>query len=205
MSESRVPSGPDGYRIVLPQGWTQLDVRADINATVAGALAGIPFERAPRDDRARLRAAIEGRLRTAIADAKKVDAYALYVCLQGMRGIAIPASFVIGQATDFSGGGPEGDVLAQLLTAPGAQPVVIDGSDGVRTESVATGVDEASGQRMPARQLTYVLPVPNSTDWLLAVFDVIGDETADEQGQALIGALLMLFDAVMSTFRWQFA
>jgi hypothetical protein len=128
----------------------------------------------------------------------------MYVCLQGMHGMAIPASFIVGEATDFSGGGPEKEVVAELLTAPGAQPVVIDGSDGVRTESNTVGADEPTGQQVPARQVVYTVPVPDSSEWLVVVFDVVSDDTADENAVMFVRALIMLFDAVMSTFRWQF-
>lgn len=195
--------GPGGYRLILPDGWAQLDVRRDVDVTVAEALAQVPFDGIPRDERPKRRAAIEGRLRQAITNARKVDAYAMYIPLGGMHGMAIPASFIIGEATDFSGAGPEGEVLQQLLATPGAQPVVIDGSDGVRTESRTEGADELSGQVVPARQVVYTVPVPDSLEWLVVVFDVLSDEELEPDASMFVEALIALFDAVMTTFRWQ--
>jgi hypothetical protein len=197
--------GPDGYRLILPEGWTQLDVRQDVDTTVADALRLVPLDELPRDERPKRRAAIEGRLRQAIAGARRVDAFAMYLPLMGMHGTAIPASFVVAEATDFSGGGPEEEVLQQLLSAPGAGPVVIDGSDGVRTDTRTEGIDELSGQQIPARQIVYTVPVPDSLQWLLVVFDVVSDEDLDEEAALFVEALVALFDAIMTTFRWQFA
>jgi hypothetical protein len=196
--------GPDGYRVALPEGWVRLDVRADVGATVAAALAEISFESLPRDERPKRRAAIEGRLRQAIASAKRVDAYAMYLPLKGMHGTAIPASFIVAEATDFSGGGPQHDVLAQLLAAPGAQPVTVDGVEAVRTEAATSGVDEVSGQEVPARQIVYTIPVPDTLQWLLVVYDVIAGEQMSEEYAAFVDALVVLFDGIMSTFRWNF-
>ena len=201
---SRDRFGPDGYRLALPQGWVRLNVRESHDAVVAEALAEIDFDSLPRDERSKRRAALEGRLRLAIDKAKKIDAYAIYLPLKGMHGLAIPASFIVAEATDFSGGGPQADVLAQLLTDPGARPAIIDGSDAVRTESVTGGVDEMSGTEVPARQIVYTIPVPDTQQWLLAVFDVIAGEGESEQYVAFVDALIVLFDSIMTTFRWNF-
>lgn len=196
--------GPDGYRLVLPDGWIRLNVREDVEATVAEALAEISFESLPRDERAKRRAAIEGRLRQAIANAKRIDAYAMYLPIKGMHGLAIPASFLVAEATDFSGGGPVGDVLAQLLAAPGAQPATVDGVEAVRTAEATSGVDEETGREVPARQIVYTIPVPETAQWLVVVFDVIAGEAMSDEYAAFVDALVVLFDGIMTTFRWNF-
>lgn len=196
-------AGPAGYRLVLPRGWTQLDVRQDPDVTVAEVLAEVPLDDLPIDERPKRRAAIEGRLRSAISRARKVDTYAMYLAVQGMHGMAIPASFVVAEATDFSGSGPAEDVLDELLAAPNAVPVLVDGSDAVRTLSIASALDEASGQEVPAQQVVYTIPVPGSPQWLLVVFEVIAGDGMDDDYAALVNALIGLFDAVMTTFRWR--
>jgi hypothetical protein len=196
--------GPDGYRVVLPDGWIRLNVREDVDATVADALSDISFENLPRDERPKRRAAIEGRLRQAVANAKRIDAYAMYVPLKGMHGTAIPASFIVAEATDFAGGGPQEDVLAKLLTASGARPVTVDGVDAVRTEASTSGVDEPSGHEVPARQIVYTIPVPDTAQWLLVVYDVIAGAGMTAEYAAFVDALVVLFDGIMSTFRWNF-
>ncbi len=196
--------GPDGYRLALPQGWVRLNVREDIDAVVAEALADIDFSSLPRDDRPGRRAAVEGRLRLAVRNAQKIDAYAMYLPVKGMHGIAIPASFIVAEATDFSGSGPPEEVLAQLVTGPGATPAMLDGSAAVRTEAVTGSLDEPSGIEVTARQIVYTVPVPETFQWLIVVFDVLaGDGTSDEYA-SFVDALVMLFDGIMTTFRWNF-
>ena len=197
-------AGPDGYRLVLPNGWIRLNVRDDVDATVAEALAEISFDSLPRDERPRRRAAIEGRLRQAIANAKRIDAYAMYLPIKGMHGLAIPASFLVAEATDFSGGGPASEVLAQLLAAPDAQPVTVDGVEAVRTASATSGIDEETGREVPARQIVYTIPVPDTAQWLVVVFDVIAGEGMSDEYTAFVDALVVLFDGIMTTFRWNF-
>ena len=197
--------GPDGYRLVLPEGWIRLNVRGDVDKTIREAIAHSPIDTLPRDERPKRRAALEGRLRLAINNAKKIDAYAMYVPLKGMHGLAIPASFMVAAATDFSGGGPEQDVLDQLLSAPGAQPVVLDGSDAVRTESVVSGSDEDLEHEIQARQVSYTVAVPGTQEWLIVLFDVLLGDGSDEEYDKLVEALTFLFDSIMTTFRWQFS
>jgi hypothetical protein len=196
--------GPDGYRLALPDGWVRLNVRENVDAIIADALAEMDFGRLPRDERPKRRAAIEGRLRLAVENAKKIDAYAMYVPLKGMHGIAIPASFIVAEATDFSGGGPEDEVLGQLLIAPGAQSVMLDGSAAVRSESTTGGIDEVSGTKIPTRQIVYTVAVPNTVQWLVVVFDVVAGSGDSEEYTAFVDALVMLFDGIMTTFRWNY-
>jgi hypothetical protein len=196
--------GATGYRLIVPDGWVRLNVRDRVDDIVAGVLSEVSFDQVPRDERPKRRAAIEGRLRLAIDNAKKVDAYALYLPLRGMHGLAIPASFIVAEATDFSGGGPESEVLEKLLSEPGATPVVLDGTDAVRTESETTGLDETLGTQIAARQIVYVVPVPGSAEWLLVVYDVMSDEGSSAEYEQFLSALIALFDGMMSTFRWTF-
>jgi hypothetical protein len=196
--------GPDGYRVALPEGWVGLNVRENVDAVVAEALTGMGLDSLPRDERPKRRAAVEGRLRLAVENAKKIDAYAMYVPLHGMHGLAIPASFIVAEATDFSGGGPEEDVLGQLLNEPDAQLMVIDGSNAVRTQSTTEGRDEVSGTEVPARQVVYTVAVPDTPQWLVIVFDVIAGTHESDDYMLLVDALVMLFDGIMTTFRWNF-
>ena len=193
--------GPDGYRLVLPAGWVQLDVRQDLDKTIADVLTEMPFDGIPRDERPRRRATVEGRLRRAIAAARTVDAYAMYVPLKGMQGSAVPASFVVADATDFSGGPPH-EVLRQLLSSPDAQPVDVDGVEATRTETTTTGVDEPTETEVHVRQVVYTVPVPDSLQWLIVVYEIVIDERLDVEARNVVDALVTLFDAVMTTFRW---
>lgn len=124
--------GPDGNRLVLPEGWVRLNVRDYADRVVRAALESLSFDSLPRDERPRRRAAIEGRLRLAMDNAKKIDAFALYVPLGDMHGMAVPASFVVAEATDFASGGPESDVLMQLLAGPGATQALLVTLGGCR-------------------------------------------------------------------------
>lgn len=197
--------GAAGYRLVLPEGWVRLNVRDDKQATVDSVLAEIPLDSLPRDERAKRRVAVEGRLRAAIDNARKIDAYAMYLPLHGMHGLAIPASFVVAAASDLMGSGTDEQILEALMGSPGARPVVLDGSDAVRTETTNVTMDEASGIEVGAVQIVYTVHVPGTTEWLVVVYDVMTSDEPDEDYRQFVDALVALFDGIMSTFRWTFA
>lgn len=89
---------------------------------------------------------------------------------------------------------------------PGVREV--DGGIAARTETVVGRADPAAelpgiGDDLPVvddRQVTYTIPVPHRPGrWVVMSFSAISVPDADDR---LTDALVALFDAVMTTFRW---
>ncbi|MGN6608472.1 MAG: hypothetical protein ACTHMS_15865 [Jatrophihabitans sp.] len=190
---------PGAFRLALPAGWVRLDVRGDLDATVREAVESVRPPDLPRDEWAPRRAKLEGLLRTAAAGAASIDALGLYLPLGGMHGMSIPASFVVAEATQLAGGSVQ-EVLTALAAAPGAALASVDGEPSVRTDEVVTPARPSGGVEVPpTRRVAYVFPAPHSSRWLTVTCSVLAVE---EAAAPVVGALVTLFDAVMTTFRW---
>jgi hypothetical protein len=199
-----------GYTLVLPAGWRRIPVRHGSKAAIRTILDEV-FARQPdavagvsRDEVIRHRVQLEGRLTDMVRKARSSGGVDLYLPVEYVHGTAVPASFVVSQATlgQPDDGVPvdPAQVVAAFVAEPGdAAPAEVDGVACARTETVA-GPDP--GQEMPlgSRRVDYVVPVPGPAgQWLISTFSTVGD--GDPEGE-FAKLLVSLFDAIMLTFRW---
>ncbi len=140
--------------------------------------------------------------------------------VQPVDGYTPPVSIIESEVDDESEEAPE-QVIAQLLAD--ALPTrrdpddtglrEVDGGIAARTEQTVRRADVATelpgiGDDLPVvddRQVTYTIPVPHRPGrWVLMSFSAISrtDPEDPEAADRLTDALVMLFDAVMTTFRW---
>ncbi|MEU6826261.1 hypothetical protein ABZ921_37085 [Streptomyces atriruber] len=222
----RTAAAPRGYQLILPPEWARIPMRTGtdeaIRALVDDAFETLPAD-APRDKVGPYRRELERRLKDAVKEARKAEALDLYLPVERMHGIAVPASIVVSEmrfpdevAVDPSA------VSRRLLESPGrageATAAEVDGVRAVRTErTVAAG--EPGGGELDSRRVDYVFPVPGDPGrWLGVVFATLGvGEPADagdtgdagDAGDTSVADLaeytdlfVELFDAMMSTFRW---
>lgn len=123
----------------------------------------------------------------------------LYLPVEYIHGVAVPASIVVSRGTLGANGFINvPDILAQMAAgSPDASGVTVGNVAGVRFERAAGPTREAQGG---VRCVDYVLPVPDrSGNWLIATFSTLGVGSPDGPFTQL---LVKLFDAMMSTFRW---
>ncbi|MEW2387269.1 hypothetical protein AB0933_02785 [Streptomyces venezuelae] len=209
----RTATAPRGYQLILPPEWARIPMRTGteeaIRALVDDAFATLPAD-APRDKVGPYRRELERRLKDAVQEARKAEALDLYLPVERMHGIAVPASIVVSEmkfpdevAVDPSA------VSRRLLESPGrageATVVDVDGVSAVRTErTVAAG--EPGGGELASRRVDYVVPVPGDPGrWLGVVFSTLaeGVEEIESAEYAEYADLFVeLFDAMMCTFRW---
>jgi hypothetical protein len=199
-----------GYTLVLPAGWRRIPVRHGSKAAIRGILDEV-FARQPagvsgtsRDEVIRHRVQLEGRLTGMVRKARSSGGVDLYLPVEYVHGTAVPASFVVSQATlDAPADGSPVDpaqVMAYFVAEAGnAAPAEVDGVAGARTEAVAA---PDPGQEVPlgSRRVDYVVPVPGQpAQWLIITFSTAGD--GDPEGD-FAKLLVELFDAIVLTFRW---
>jgi hypothetical protein len=188
---------PGGYALVLPPGWIRVPVNGDPDKQLDEAIdRALPAD-LPRDEAARLKVKIKGRLLKAAADARDVGALDIYLPLEGMHGTAIPASFVVCEVP-VRPGQAEDEALRELA-GTGGEPVTVDGEQALRFDDVLAPDTLMTDVDVPSRRITYVVPVPGSPRWLTVSFSTVGDgEPAGEFAELLVA----LFDAIMTTFRF---
>ncbi|MFC8002966.1 hypothetical protein ACFUCH_03860 [Streptomyces olivaceus] len=203
----RTTTAPHGYQLILPPEWVRIPMRSGtdeaIRSIVEDAFATLPAN-APQDRIGPYRREMERRLHGAVKEARRAEALDLYLPLERMHGIAVPASIVVSEmkfpeqvAVDPSA------VAHRLLESPGREGetsvVEVDTVRGVRTERTVAA-DAPGGGELGSRRVEYVVPVPNDHGrWLGIVFSTLG---AGDPGDAIADLFVELFDAMMSTFRW---
>lgn len=182
---------PRGYTLLVPGGWKRIPVRHGTAEAIAEVVQNSAAED-PDDLRARLHAMVD--------DLRGSGGLDLYLPTEPVNGFVIPASFVVAEVS-FGAMEPldPAMLVASLARADGAEPVSVDGALGVRVERRAP---ESPGRGAPvaSRRIEYVLPVPQDPDrWLSVTFSVLTPDGADDE---TLDLLVELFDAIMSTFRW---
>ena len=194
-----------GYTVVLPPEWCRIPVRYGsskaVRAVVDEALKAVP-RNVPRDRIPPYRAELEGRLQTMVREARAKGGVDLYMPIGPVHGIPVSASFIVSEGA-VGTGGEEIDpatLVTFLATEDGSgAPVEVDGVPAVRTELVA-GAEPSAEVDAGSRRVDYIIPVPGAPDrWLLVAFSTLGAGSPDDE---LSSILVQLFDAIMSTFRW---
>jgi hypothetical protein len=155
----------------------------------------------PRDKIMPYRLELGRRLHGMVRQGRGKGALDLYLPVEYVHGVAMPASFIVSRGT--LGGGEllgASQVMATMAAeSPGAAPVTVDGVAGVRFERIAEP-GQLRDMRAVSRRVDYVLPVPGIPgDWLVIAFSALGDGRPEGQFTRL---LVELFDAIVSTFRW---
>lgn len=190
---------PNSYTLVLPPGW----IRVSLTGTVQQAVKDLTdrmFRSIARDEALDARTAVAAQLADMVRRAKADNGLDLYVPVEKIHGRTIAASFVVGgvmlpeQADGLESLAVVGDL------AKGGKPVEIDGEIGVRTERVEAA-DPAHKVDVDSRRVDYMFPVPgDGRRWLVVTFSTPGEGAPDDR---IATALVQLFDAMMTTFRWR--
>ena len=193
-----------GYAMVLPGGWRRIPLLHGTRRVVTDILDEV-FGRLPRnlsrDKVVPYRLELERRLQGMVRRARRQGALDLYLPVEYVHGVAVPASFIVSKG--MLGGGELLDasqVVATMMAESGdASPVTVNGVKGVRFERTAEP-DRTMKTPAASRRVDYVLPVPGIPgEWLVIAFSTLGDGRPEGQFTRL---LVELFDAIVSTFRW---
>lgn len=196
------------YSIVLPPGWRRIPVRSGskkaIREAVEDAFSGLPKD-APRDKIGPYRMEMERYLTGMVKDARTKGGLDLYLPVLPVYGAPMPASLVVADISEALR--PAGEVPdpAQAIAMFAADndhthPVTVDGALGLRIEKTGNASLDKGGE-FGTHQVDYVLSVPGTRDrWLAVYFATLGGGNRDDQVAALLTGL---FDAMMTTFRWE--
>lgn len=207
------------FFMVLPPGWARLPAREDdrreLADTVHEVIARALPDDLPRDRAEPLRQEMRKRLFATVVEAGDSGATAVWLPVQPVDGFTPPVSIIEAEVDDESEEAPE-QVIAQVLADalpdrhddhdPGIREV--DGGIAARTETVVRRADPAAelpglGEGLPVvddRRVVWTIPVPHRPGrWVVLSFSAISLPDTDER---LVDALVGLFDAMLTTFRW---
>ncbi|WP_327429106.1 hypothetical protein [Streptomyces sp. NBC_01236] len=191
---------PNSYSLVLPPGWRRIPLRYGTENAV-GRILDQAFAELPRDKVFTHRRDLEGRLWQQVRDAREADGLDLYLPVELLHGMSVPASILVSETRMPVAAGLDPRELALVVASSdsGREVVELGGAPAVRTERTA-GADPGRGIEFPSRRVDYQVPVPQDPQrWLTVAFSTVAAEDADGELSLLLADL---FDAVMTTFRW---
>jgi hypothetical protein len=190
---------------MLPPGWERVPLREGtdeaVKKIVDEAVRGLPDD-VPRDKLTAARMELTKRLRGSVRQARDNAGLDLYLPVREIHGTVVPASFLVAEfsLTSVVPLNPARVAERILGTTENAEETTVDGASGLRVDRIGRPhikqeIEHAS------RRVEYVLPVPRDPErWVVVGFGTVAD--GDPSGE-FADALVELFDAVMTTFRWR--
>jgi hypothetical protein len=190
-----------GYRLVVPNEWQKIPVQKGTDQAI-DAFLDRALARHGRDQVAQYRREMATRLKKLAAQARENAGVDLYLPL-GNRERNLPASFMVSFVEFGSLSAPDSRyVLDEVIsTTDGAVAIEFCGGSAIRAERVYAAAPER-GVDLPTRRVEYIVPVPGVKDsWLISSFSTVG---AGSPGDDISKLLCALFDAIMTTFAWNY-
>lgn len=193
-----------GYSIMMPAGWRQIPAGRESDRAIdeiANEVLGRMRGHVSRDKLAQHRAELKRRLSAVVAQARRAGAVDVYLPVQYIRGLVIPASIVVARGSLPAPEGISGAEMVALLAAQedGTTAATVGGTIAARREHVAAP-ESSLEVKARSRRVDYLIPVPETRDdWLIITFVTVGDGDPDSDFTKL---LVEWFDAVLATFAW---
>ncbi|WP_229703620.1 hypothetical protein [Streptomyces albiflavescens] len=159
----------------------------------------------PKDDIPKARLQLTKELKQTVRQARNSDGLTLYLPVERMHGMLIPASFVASEPLGAPAGNiePEAVLIDLARDAEEASARELDGTAAVRILQKLPA-DPDKGVEVPSWRVQYTVPITHSVpaQWLTFSFSTL---TTPDMDIEFTETLVELFDAVMTTFRWSYA
>lgn len=205
VESARVPSG---FNLVPPPGWDSIPLqsgtREALQRIVRKSVSQLPAG-FPKDDIPQARLRLTKELKQTVRQARNSNGLTLYLPVERMHGMLIPASFVASEPLGAPTGNsePEAVLLDLARDAEDASARELDGTAAIRTLQKLPAHPE-KGVEVPSWRVQYTVPIPHGvpTQWLTFSFSTLITPGMDIE---FTETLVELFDAVMTTFRWSYA
>jgi hypothetical protein len=193
------PLSPNSYTVVLPPGWIRVSLTGGVDDAVRD-IADRMFRHVPRDAFTDRRREMEDLLRDMVRRARAGNGLDLYLPVEPMHGRLVSASFVVGGVMlPDEIDAIESVALLGNLAADG-RIADVGGAPGVRTERIEAE-NPGQGGFAASRRVDYMVAVPgDDRRWITVTFSTPGGGAPDD---VVADALVQLFDAIMTTFRWR--
>lgn len=194
------------YRLALPPPWRRIPLDGSAESTIQQIVDDVAARHTPRevppDQVGPRKRELVRDLMAQVAQARDLGGLDLYLPLDQVHGYSVQASFVVNRvipdATMTADEVPQ--VMTSLLRDPGTGPVTLDDTVWVRRQrSVPRDGDDS----VDSVRVDYMTAVPGQARaWVLVSFSKAGPAILGPEGEA--DMLVELFDAIMTTWRWQY-
>ncbi len=196
------------YTIVGIPGWETLRLnnaeRAECDRRISQLVRQAVPDHLPRDRATPFRKELQRHFARLVEEARMAGASLICLPTQKMGDIAVPASYTVAEWQDSQATlGPD-SMFSQLQQGSEGNVSLahVDGQPALREDCVeAADPAEDPLATMAGRRISYTILSPKHTHrWMVFTFVTVGDGGPDGE---LADLLVRLFDAQMTTLRWQ--
>ncbi|MEV0218470.1 hypothetical protein [Streptomyces sp. NPDC050704] len=197
---SEFSSPPQDYNVIVPDGWFQLSLNPEERDRCIEALADLQFRGI--DNAPHLKKQFMRDLQKKAKDAYKVGGTELYLSTLTIGPVPLASSLLISvPAPDEWPECSDAEELAEHLadqeandSEVGVVELAVAGKAVRQRRREAPDPDSQMGNTLPTTSLTYYVPIPVTTRWLMLNFSTPVDPLADQ--------MVALFDTVAETLHW---
>jgi hypothetical protein len=192
------------FNLIIPGGWVHIPTtpglaqvrERSINAIVRQALP----DTLPRDKAGPWRRMLRKDLTDATDEAERQGARGLVLPVEEMHGMRLPGSLLLSVIEDSGDRQDPQEVLNEILAdaGPDGMALEIGGCPAARVSKIVDS--DRVKRKAPSVRVNYLVAAPDAPGvWGVLTFTVLsdGDVNADP-----VQAIVLLFDAVVSTLRW---
>ena len=205
MTRPRVRS----YRLALPPPWERISLRKGtqerVQQIVDDVAAAYTPKEVPPDQVGPKKRELVRAMMLQVKRAQDTGGVDLYLPLSDIHGFTVQASFVVSEVTPDANTTADEvpQVLASMLRDSAARPLTIDDTVWVRRQAMVPARDDQSA---PSTRVEYFTSVPGASRyWILSSFSKVGPPiTEPDDPEDKDDLLVSLFDAIMTTWRWQY-
>ncbi|MFI6428246.1 hypothetical protein [Promicromonospora sp. NPDC050880] len=204
--EARSGKPTDAWLMLLPPGWARFPTgegrERELDRAIEEVVLRALPDSMPRDKVEPFRRMLRDELYKNLSEARDAGTGAVYLPTEPMEGVQVPASIAEVEWVGEAGSDPL-QVVAAVLgdDYEDSDLVELDGRPGVRvvhTRHRARRDD--TWPELSTRQVVYAVSRDEEAgEWLLLSFSTVWN---NHSSQMLAEALVLFFDAVMTTFRW---
>ncbi|MFJ8810762.1 hypothetical protein [Streptomyces sp. NPDC102490] len=192
-------SAPTDYNVVVPDGWFQLALEPEERDRGIVALAELTFR--GQDNAPHLKKQFMQDLQRKAKDAYRVGGTELYLSTMTVGPVPLSSSLLIsvpgpGEWPETSDAAALAEHVADRRGDEEISVVELAAAGRAVRHRRREAPDPARqlGNTLPTTTLTYYVPIPATTRWLLLNFSTPVDQLADQ--------MVALFDTVAGTLHW---
>jgi hypothetical protein len=190
--------------LIVPQGWAHVPTTPELSNVRARTISAVVQhtlpDSLPRDKAEPYRRMLTRQLTDATDEAERRGARAVIMPVQEMHGMRLPGTLLLSVIEDNDESQDPKLVLDEVLADAGADGTALelDGCPAARTRQIVDS--SAIDRKHPAVRVNYLVSAPGRPGvWAVLTFTVLTD--GDVEAEA-VQAVVLLFDAVVSTLRW---
>jgi hypothetical protein len=192
------------FSLIIPGGWVHIPTtpglaqvrERSINAIVRQALP----DTLPRDKAGPWRRMLRKDLTEAADEAERQGARGLVLPVQEMHGMRLPGSLLLSVIEDPGDPQDPMQVLSEIVAdaGPDGMALEVGGCPAARVSKIVDS--DRIKRKAPSVRVNYLVAAPDAPGvWGVLTFTVLSDGDVDADP---VQAIVLLFDAVVSTLRW---